>query len=194
MATAPGNFDEIKLVQFGVNAKLGDVVMLRYAFVGDAREYTITKNEENGISKYAQEQGRKAFTLEAHSDKPTKTWGEVSRNNVIDEDLKNGYAAVVGAVFPVSTPVTVVAIPTDGKEAFPKGTEVGFKYNGFNLANLSVGSGVDLTLYNKENKEIGTYSLSSTVLGLGVIEVSKDGELVMKAPADFSAAKIFSKA
>lgn len=193
MATAPGNFDEIKLVQFGVNAKLGDVVMLRYAFVGDAREYTITKNKENGISKYAQEQGRKAFTLEAHDDKPTKTWGEVSRGYVIDENLTNGYAAVVGALVPVSTPVTVVAIPTDGKEAFPKGTEVGFKYNGFNLANLSVGSGVDLTLYNKENKEIGTYSLSSTVLGLGVIEVSKDGELVMKAPADFSAAKIYFK-
>ena len=193
MATAPGNFDEIKLVQFGVNAKLGDVVMLRYAFVGDAREYTITKNKENGISKYAQEQGRKAFTLEAHGDKPTKTWGEVSRGDVIDENLTNGYAAVVGALFPVSTPVTVVARPTDGKEAFPKGTEVGVKYNGFNLANLSVGSGVDLTLFNKENKEIGKYSLTSTVLGLGVIEASKDGELVMKAPADFSAAKIYFK-
>lgn len=190
MATAPGNFDEIKLVQFGVNAKLGDVVMLRYAFVGDAREYTITKNEENGISKYAQEQGRKAFTLEAHSDKPTKTWGEVSRNNVIDEDLKNGYAAVVAAVVPVSTPVTVVARPSDGKEAFPKGTEVGFKFNGFSVADLSIGSGVDLTLYNKDNNEIGTYNLSKTVLGLGVIEVSKNGEFVMKAPADFSAAKI----
>lgn len=193
MATAPGNFDEIKLVQFGVNAKLGDVVMLRYAFVGDAREYTITKNKENGISKYAQEQGRKAFTLEAHDDKPTKTWGEVSRDDVIDENLTNGYAAVVGALVPVSTPVTVVARPTDDKEAFPKGTEVGFKYNGFNLANISVGSGVDLTLYNKEDQEIGTYKLSNTVLGLGVIEVSKDGELVMKAPADFSAAKIFFK-
>ena len=193
MATAPGNFDEIKLVQFGVNAKLGDVVMLRYAFVGDAREYTITKNKENGISKYAQEQGRKAFTLEAHDDKPTKTWGEVSRDDVIDENLTNGYAAVVGALVPVSTPVTVVARPTDDKEAFPKGTEVGFKYNGFNLANISVGSGVDLKLYNKEDQEIGTYKLSNTVLGLGVIEVSKDGELVMKAPADFSAAKIFFK-
>lgn len=195
MATAPGDFDEIKLVQCGVNAKLGDVVNLRYAFVGDAREYTITSNKDNGMEKYAQEQGRKKFTVEAHGEKPTSpTLGlEVSRGDVIDEDLKNGYAAVVGAVFPVSTPVTVVAIPTDGKEAFPKGTEVGFKYNGFNLANLSVGSGVDLTLYNKENKEIGTYSLSSTVLGLGVIEVSKDGELVMKAPADFSAAKIFFK-
>lgn len=193
MATAPGNFDEIKLVQFGVNAKLGDVVMLRYAFVGDAREYTITKNKENGISKYAEEQGRKAFNLEAHGDKPTKTLGEVSCGDVIDENLTNGYAAVVGALVPVSTPVTVVARPTDGKEAFPKGTEVGFKYNGFNLANLSVGSGVDLTLFNKENTEIGTYKLTKTVLGLGVIEDSKDGELVMKAPADFSAAKIYFK-
>ena len=193
MAKAPGDFDEIKLVQCGVNAKLGDVVNLRYAFVGEAREYTITKNKDNGIEKYAQEQGRKPFTVEAHGKKPTYTDLEVSRDDVIDENLTNGYAAVVGAVFPVSTPVTVVAIPTDGKEAFPKGTEVGFKYNGFNLANLSAGSGVDLTLYNKENKEIGTYSLSSTVLGLGVIEVSKDGELVMKAPADFSAAKIYFK-
>ena len=183
MATAPGDFDEIKLVQFGVNAELGDVVMLRYAFVGDAREYTITNNKENGISKYAQEQGRKAFTLS------TSNLG----GDMIDEDLTNGYAAVVGALVPISTSVTVYAQPSDNKEAFPKGTEVGFKYNGFNLANLSVGSGVDLTLYNKENKKIDTYSLSSTVLGLGVIEVSKDGELVMKAPADFSAAKIYFK-
>lgn len=193
MATAPGDFDEIKLVQCGVDAKLGDVVNLRYAFVGEAREYTITKNEDNGISKYAQEQSRKPFTVEAHSDKPTETWGEVSRGDVNDEDLTNGYAAVVGALVPVSTPVTVVAKPADDKEAFPKGTEVGFKYNGFKLANLSVGSGVDLTLYNKKNEKIGTYSLSSTVLGLGVIEASKDGELVMKAPADFSAAKIYFK-
>lgn len=193
MATAPGDFDEIKLVQCGVNAKLGDVVNLRYAFVGEAREYTITKNKDNGMEKYAQEQGRKPFTVEASGEKPTHTALEVSRDDVIDENLTNGYAAVVSALVPVSTPVTVVARPTDGKEAFPKGTEVGFKYNGFNLANLSVGSGVDITLYNKENKEIGTYKLSNTVLGLGVIEVSKDGELVMKAPADFSAAKIFFK-
>ena len=190
MATAPGDFDEIKLVQCGVNAKLGDVVNLRYAFVGDAREYTITKNKDNGMEKYAQEQGRKQFTVEAHGKNPTKTWGEASRNNVIDEDLKNGYAAVVAAVVPVSTPVTVVARPSDGKEAFPKGTEVGFKFNGFSVADLSIGSGVDLTLYNKDNNEIGTYNLSKTVLGLGVIEVSKNGEFVMKAPADFSAAKI----
>lgn len=191
MATAPGDFDEIKLVQCGIDAKLGDVVNLRYAFVGNAREYTITSNKDNGMEKYAQEQGRKPFTVEAHGKKPTHTALEVSRNDVIDENLNNGYTAVAGVLLSGSTPVTVVARPTDGKEAFPKGTEVGFKYNGFDLAHLEVGGGVELTLYNKENNEIGTYKLSKTVLGLGVIEVSKNGEFVMKAPADFSAAKIY---
>ena len=192
-ATAPGNFDEIKLVQCGVDANVLSAINIKYAFVGKAREYTITNNKENGISKYAEEQGRKTFTLDAQGKKPTHTLGEVSRGDVIDEKLDNGYAAVVGAVVPVSTPVTVVAKPSDGKEAFPKGTEVGFKFNGFNLANLSVGSGVELTLFNKENKEIGKYDISKKLLGLGLIEDTKDGEVVMRAPAAFSAAKIFFK-
>ena len=192
-ATAPGNFDEIKLVQCGVDAKVLSAINIKYAFVGKAREYTITNNKDNGISKYAEEQGRKTFTLDAQGKEPTHTLGEVSRGDVIDENLDNGYAAVVGAVVPVSTPVTVVAKPSDGKEAFPKGTEVGFKFNGFNLANLSVGSGVELTLFNKENKEIGKYDISNKLLGLGLIEDTKDGEVVMRAPAAFSAAKIYFK-
>lgn len=190
-ATAPGNFDEIKLVQCGVDAQLGTAINIKYAFVGKAREYTITNNKENGISKYAQEQGREAFTLEAHGEKPTKTWAEASRGDVIDEDLTNGYAAVTAVLIPVSTPVTVVAKPSDNEEAFPKGTEVGFKINGLDVAKLSIGDGAELTLFNKENKKIDTYRLSSSVLGLGVLKADKDGEIVIKAPAAFSAVKIF---
>lgn len=190
-AKAPGNFDEIKLVQCGVDAKLGTAINIKYAFVGNAREYTITNNKENGISKYAQEQGREAFTLEAHGEKPTKTWAEALRGDVIDEDLTNGYAAVTAVLIPVSTPVTVVAKPSDDKEAFPKGTEVGFKINGLDVAKLSIGDGAELTLFNKDNQEIGTYKLSSTVLGIGVLKANKDGEIVMKAPAAFSAVKIY---
>ncbi len=182
-ATAPGNFDEIKLVQCGVDAKVLSAINIKYAFVGKAREYTITNNEENGIAKYSQEQKRGSFKLS------TSNLG----GNMIDEDLTNGYAAVVGALIPVSTPVTVYAKPSDNEESFPKGTEVGFKFNGFNLANLSVGSGVELTLFNKENKEIGKYDISNKLLGLGLIEDTKDGEVVMRAPAAFSAAKIFFK-
>ena len=189
---APGNFDEIKLVQCGVEAKLGTAINIKYAFVGNAREYTITNNKENGISKYAQEQGREAFTLEAHGEKPTKPLlAEPSRGNVIDEDLTNGYAAVTAVLIPVSTPVTVVAKPSDNEEAFPKGTEVGFKINGLDVAKLSIGDGAELTLFNKENKKIDTYRLSSSVLGLGVLKADKDGEIVIKAPAAFSAVKIF---
>lgn len=183
MATAPGNFDEIKLVQCGVDAKLLSAINIKYAFVGKAREYTITNNKENGIAKYSQEQKRGTFTLS------TSHLG----GNMIDENLTNGYAAVVAAIIPVSTPVTVYAKPSDNEESFPKGTEVGFKFNGFNLANLSVGSGVELTLFNKENKEIGNYDISNKLLGLGLIEDTKDGEVVMRAPAAFSAAKIFFK-
>lgn len=182
-ATAPGNFDEIKLVQCGVDAKVLSAINIKYAFVGKAREYTITNNTENGIAKYSQEQKRGSFKLS------TSNLG----GNIIDENLTNGYAAVVGALIPVSTPVTVYAKPSDNEESFPKGTEVGFKFNGFNLANLSVGSGVELTLFNKENKEIGKYDISKKLLGLGLIENTKDGEIVMRAPAAFSAAKIFFK-
>ena len=190
-AKAPGNFDEIKLVQCGVDAKVLSAINIKYAFVGKAREYTITNNKENGISKYAQEQGREAFTLEAHGEKLTKTWAEASRGDVIDEDLTNGYAAVTAVLIPVSTPVTVVAKPSDNEEAFPKGTEVGFKINGLDVAKLSIGDGAELTLFNKENKKIDTYRLSSSVLGLGVLKADKDGEIVIKAPAAFSAVKIF---
>lgn len=182
-AKAPGNFDEIKLVQCGVDAKVLSAINIKYAFVGKAREYTITNNKENGIAKYAQEQKRGSFKLS------TSNLG----GDIIDENLTNGYAAVVGALIPVSTPVTVYAKPSDNEESFPKGTEVEFKFNGFNLANLSVGSGVELTLFNKENKEIGKYDISNKLLGLGLIEDTKDGEVVMRAPAAFSAAKIFFK-
>ena len=59
------------------------------------------------------------------------------------------------------------------------------------MAKLSIGDGAELTLFNKENKKIDTYRLSSSVLGLGVLKADKDGEIVIKAPAAFSAVKIF---
>ena len=45
----------------------------------------------------------------------------------------------------------------------------------------------------KENKEIGKYDISNKLLGLGLIEDTKDGEVVMRVPAAFSAAKIYFK-
>lgn len=189
VAEAPEDFDEVQLYRLGVKANVGEVLNIKYAFVGKARQYTITNNKENGIAKYAQEQGRGAFTLEAKASGPTDKLG-ISRKNLIDEDLKNSFT--VSAVLKIgsSLPVTVVAIPSDGKEAFPAGTEVGFKYNSSTVLNLGIGNGATITLYDKDNKEIKEYPIEATVLGLNVIKASKDGELVLKAPKGFSAVKL----
>lgn len=191
VAEAPEDFDEVQLYRLGVKANVGEVLNIKYAFVGKARQYTITNNKENGIAKYAQEQGRGAFTLEAHGDDPAKDGLlETSRGNLIDEDLTNYFT--VSAVLKIgnSLPVTVVARPSDGKEAFPAGTEVGFKFNSTTALDLSIGNGATITLYDKNNKKIDTYTISATVLGLNVIKDDKNGELVLKAPKDFSAAKL----
>lgn len=190
IAKAPGDFDEIKLVRLGVVADALATFNVKYAFVGSAREYTITNNKENGISKYATDFGRGEIKLEAHGISPTAQDGSILLDRVIDDNLDNGF--IVSAVLKVgsSLPVTVVARTTDGKEAFPAGTEVGFKYNSSTVLDLGVGNGASITLYDKDNKEIDTYIISGTVLGLGVIKVSKEGEMILKAPKDFSSAKL----
>lgn len=129
--------------------------------------------------------------MDAQGLKPTHTFGDLlNYDNLIDEDLKNSFT--VSAVLKVgsSLPVTVVAKPSDGKEAFPAGTEVGFKYNSTTVLDLAVGDGATLVLFDKDNKEIDSYPISGKVLGLNVIKTSKDGEVVLRAPKDFSAVKL----
>lgn len=189
MATAPGNFDEIKFVQCGVDAKLGTAINIKYAFVGKAREYTITNNKENGIAKYAQEQGRKNITLDCDGVSHLVS----KKENVIDEELANSFdinGLNLGLVQLGSRPIKVIAKPSDNQEAFPANTEVGFKYASSALLNLKLGDGIRLTFFNKEGTEIGHKIISTTVLGLGLIKKSTEAELVMKAPWDFSAVKL----
>ena len=177
-ATAPGNFDEIKLVQCGVDAQLGTAINIKYAFVGKAREYTITNNKENGIAKYSQEQNRGSFTLSAN------TLG----GDLINADLTDNFT--VQSLI-VSVPAKVTATSSDNKEAFPAGTEVGFKYGMTKLLDIGLGSTISLKFYNKDGKHITSQTISGTVLNLGLIGSKTNSEVVMKAPDAFSAVEIF---
>ncbi len=177
-ATAPGNFDEIKLVQCGVDAKVLSAINIKYAFVGKAREYTITNNKENGIAKYSQEQKRGTFTLSAN------TLG----GDLINADLTDNFT--VQSLI-VSVPAKVTATSSDNKEAFPAGTEVGFKYGMTKLLDIGLGSTISLEFYNKDGKHITSQTISGTVLNLGLIGSKTNSEVVMKAPDAFSAVKIF---
>lgn len=87
-------------------------------------------------------------------------------------------------------PITVIANPSDNEEAFPAGTEVGFKYNSTTILKANLVDGAKLTLYDRNGKSIGNYTISATVLKLGAIEASKDGELSLKAPKAFSQVKL----
>lgn len=182
VATAPGEFNEIKLVQFGVNVEVLKTIKIKYAFVGKASEYTLTNNTDNGIAKYANDYNRGNITLSA-------------KDNLIDADLTNHVPAAVSAI-PIA--VDVEAIPSDGQEVFPAGTEIGFKYNVADLLSLGVGKNTKITLYSKDkkgllNKNIETEHLtvSVDVLSLGVISGKKEAEVVIKSTKPFSKAELF---
>ena len=178
MATAPGDFDEIKLIQCGVDAKVLSAINIKYAFVGKAREYTVTNNTENGIAKYSQEQKRGSFKLSAN------TLG----GDLINADLTDNFT--VQSLI-VSVPAKVTATSSDNKEAFPAGTEVGFKYGMTKLLDIGLGSTISLNFYNKDGKHITSQTISGTVLNLGLIGSKTNSEVVMKAPDAFSAVEIF---
>lgn len=183
VATAPGEFNEIKLVQFGVNVEVLKTIKIKYAFVGKASEYTLTNNTENGIAKYAKDYNRGKITLSAD-------------DKLVDEDLTNHVPAAVSAI-PIA--VDVEAIPSDGQEVFPAGTEIGFKYKVADLLSLGVGKNTKITLYSKDkeglviknNKETEHFTVSVDVLSLGVISGKKEAEVVIKSTKPFSKAELF---
>ena len=179
-AKAPGNFDEIKLVQCGVEAKLGTAINIKYAFVGNAREYTITNNKENGIKNYENDFNRKTITLSGDQ-------------KLYDEDLTNSVFNNIGSV-------EVRATPTDDQEVFPAGTEIGFKYKVKDGLSLGIGAFTKITLYSKEYKtdllgvnhdiETENHTVDVGVLNLGVIKGKEDAEVVIKSTKPFSKAKL----
>ena len=182
VAEAPADFDEVQLYRMGVEANVGGVLNIKYAFVGKAREYTLTNNTENGIAKYAKDYNRGKITLSAD-------------DKLVDEDLTNHVPAAVSAI-PIA--VDVEAIPSDGQEVFPAGTEIGFKYKVADLLSLGVGKNTKITLYSKDkegllNKNIETEHLtvSVDVLSLGVISGKKEAEVVIKSTKPFSKAELF---
>lgn len=180
MATASGDFDEIKLVQCGVDAKVLSAINIKYAFVGKAREYTITNNKENGIQNYEKDYNRKTITLSGDK-------------KLDDEDLTNSVLNNIGSV-------DVRATPTDGKEVFPAGTEIGFKYKIKDALNLGVGAYTKITLYSKDYStglfgskhdiETESHTVNVGVLKLGVIKGKEDAEVVIKSTKPFSKAKL----
>ena len=171
VAEAPADFDEVQLYRMGVKANVGALLNVKYAFVGKAREYTVTNNKENGIQNYVKDYNRKTITLSGDQ-------------KLYDEDLTNSVLNNIGSA-------DVRATPTDGKEVFPAGTEIGFKYKVKDGLSLGLGVYTKITLYSKDYKtdllgikhdiQTESHTVNVGVLNLGVIKKDKeDAEVVIK--------------
>lgn len=180
VAEAPADFDEVQLYRMGVKANLGEVLNIKYAFVGKAREYTVTNNKKNGIQNYVKDYNRKTITLSGDQ-------------KLYDEDLTNSVLNNIGSA-------DVRATPTDGKEVFPAGTEIGFKYKVKDGLSLGLGVYTKITLYSKDYKtdllgikhdiQTESHTVNVDVLNLGVIKDKEDAEVVIKSTKPFSKAEI----
>lgn len=175
VATSTKEFDEIRLSQVGVlNLSVAANLGLKYAFVGTAKEYTLTSNADNGISKYVSDAKRSSMTVTARQLRTTPTWDLPEAKKLIDEDLTNGAASLTA---------DVKVIPTDDKEVFPKGTQVGFDYAGFSVADIAANT--TITLYNKKGDKVENHEISLTVLSLLKYD---SGKISVTAENDFSEA------
>ena len=168
------DFDEIYLFSAGVNVEAVSKIGIKYAFVGDPKEVLLTYD---GLDAYGKELGiEKGIKIDYDrcDGMPWPVEDKLLRNDtfhdkLFDPDTTNYLGTgllAIGEWFHAQ-------IGTDYQ--FPAGTEVGFKYFNKGLLELKLGSFVTITLYDANNKEVQTETISAGVLNLGVVST---GEII----------------
>lgn len=145
-ATAPCDFDEIALMDDGINASVVRTYKIRYAFVGDIIERELITKNIPGIK--------------------VKCWGDIhKKENIINDDIKD--SAIQRAVLGLILPKASVTLTSD--TIFPAKTEVGFLFKDQALLGLNIGSNSRITVRNTITSSSETVHLQAQVLGLGLI-------------------------
>lgn len=189
-------FDEISLDRSGgVQAGVADLMKIKYAFVGDATQFTIT---DGGIKNYnAYYDDKQAVSL-----KEMKGWNPVllgipfpftssEVRKMTDDDLDN-YAAI--------TPVLDIGYQGGARflmqndnnpdqEVFAAGMEAGFKYKMGAALALKAGAWVNLILYDHNGKKVQDETISAEVLNLTLVQAG-DGTVSIKSKVPFSGCEI----
>ena len=167
------DFDEIYLMQGGVQVEAINQLSIRYAFVGDPKEVLLTYD---GVKTYGNELGLGEEGIRIDYDKcdgmpwPVKDKPireDTFHDKLFDRDTTNYLETgglAIGEWFHAQIGTTY---------EFPAGTEVGFKYFNKGLLDLSLGSFVTITLYDKNNEEVQTETLSAGILNLGVVSTGE---------------------
>ena len=204
-ATAPGDFDEIQLVQVGgIGLDVASAVQVKYAFAGKARQFNVTQDENNGMPAYSKYLGT-----------DVKPWGKWNKGDwkdrgyqlgdidaadpefqgykLINTNLDDGATIVASAILSFMGDASVKGEAYDGSKnavnPFKAGTQIGFVINQGSLLDVGVGTTavIELTDVNGKNK---AYNISTDVLALSLVKTG-DATFSIRSDMDFSEAKFY---
>lgn len=188
-------FDEITLdCSGGVQADVANLMKIRYAFVGEPTEFTITNGGIKNFNNYSQ--GKTDIALSK-----MEGWNPAivfpfpflpSEVNKMTNDDLDDYATI--------TPILNVAYQGGAKfmmknnkdpdaEAFEAGMETGFKYKALDVLNLKVGPWIELILFDHNGKQVQKETISAQILNLSLGKLA-DGTVSVKAKVPFSGCEI----
>ena len=183
-AIAPGEFDEIQIVQVGVSANLGNAIQVKYAFAGKARHFTITQNRDNGMPAYSDYIGTH---VEPYGKWNNDDWTNSSGfgHNLINADLTDLSDDIVGLI--KNRSVAVKGVAQNGTNPFKAGTQVGFVINQKSFAEIGSTTAV-ITLTDVSGIKTETHTLSTDVLKVALAKAG-DATFAVRAGMDFSEAE-----
>lgn len=183
-------FDEITLdCSGGIQAEVANILKIKYAFVGESTEFTIT---DGGIKKYNEYfEGDKQVAL-----KEMKGWRPLP---FLDDDIKkmtddnlDNFATIV-PLLSIGYQGGAKFMMQDDKnpqgEAFEAGMEAGFKYKMDALLSLNAGTWINVLLFDREGTVVQKETISAQVLNLSLVQIG-DGTVSIKAKVPFSGCEI----
>ena len=204
-ATAPGDFDEIQLVQVGgIGLDVASAVQVKYAFAGKARQFNVTQDENNGMPAYSKYLGTNVKPWGKWNEGDWKDRGyqfgdfdaadpEFQGYKLINTNLDDGATIVASVILSFMGNASVKGEAYDGSKnavnPFKAGTQIGFVINQGSLLDVGVGTTavIELTDVDGNNK---AYNISTDVLALSLVKTG-DATFSIRSDMDFSEAKFY---
>lgn len=189
-------FDEISLdCSGGIQAEVANILKIKYAFVGESTEFTIT---DGGIKKYNEySEGDKQVSL-----KEMKGWRPVALGiplPFLDNDIKkmtddnlDNFATIVPLIdigYQGGAKFMMQNDKNPQGEAFEAGMEAGFKYKMAAALSLNAGTWVNVLLFDHKGNKVQEETISAQVLNLSLVQIG-DGTVSIKAKVPFSGCEI----
>ena len=217
-ADAPGVFDEVCL-QPGdglADVNAGQILRVKYAFVGRSNMWTVTSNPDNGVlssdfGTTTSAYGKNYPEMANVKLKKAQGWNPVllglpfpmvseEIEKLTDADLDNNWISLSpvlaigyqgGAKFLLTKDYTPAhpELVDDGKEIFKSGTEVGYAYNSGDLLALDAGAWINIRLFDRNNNIVQDETIKAQVLKLGVAQGGMEKTSVI-SNVPFSGAEI----